>query len=252
VDFEFSPTGEEALTVVLIRTALGVTDVPEARDVMRFWSATTRNPRQNDYIRWRQRLGYHYDWLLTTSEHRVNIMQQLMIAMRNNQAAVVDGSQESPAEVEFRIRADNSDDVARLRLRLTPFGPTSSWGSLLHAYEESTLADNAPNRQKMYERLLNVPPADTSKYGGTASLGAEIYQVFRKVAEEQVSQLTTLRDRLRDRAPTSQARLHRIESLLEFWAETVPAAREKEFRVPIDAGSSLRELDEGWEELTEE
>ena len=254
VDYEFSPTREESLTVVLIRTALGVTDVPEVRDVMSFWSAALRDQQQDDYLKWRQRLGYHYDWLLTTEQQRVNILQQLMIAMRNGQVDVLSGTVQKPLEIAFRVSSDSTDDVARLQLRLTPFGPTSPWGSLLHAYEESTLGGDELNRQRMYQSLMNVRPNETLTEDGFATEGAPIYKAFRSVAREEETWLTVLRDELRKKASgnASSTRLRRIESLLEFWQQTEPAAWTKEFAVPVDAGSSLKELDEGWGGLTKE
>ena len=254
VDYEFSPTREESLTVVLIRTALGVTDVPEVRDVMNFWSGALRNQQQDDYLKWRQRLGHHYDWLLTTEQQRVNILQRLMIAMRNGQADVFSGTLEEPAEIAFRVSVDSGDDVTRLQLRLTPFGPTSPWGSLLHAYEESTLGGDELNRQRMYQSLMNVRPNEAVAGDGFATEGAPIYQAFRSVARDEEKWLTRLRDELRKKARgnASSTRLRRIESLLEFWQKTEPAAWAKEFAVPVDAGSSLKELDQGWGGLTKE
>jgi hypothetical protein len=254
VDYEFGPTREESLTVVLIRTALGVTDVPEVRDVMNFWSAALRNQQENDYLKWRQRLGYHYDWLLTTDQQRVNILQRLMIAMRNGQVDVLSGTLEEPAEIAFRVSVDSADDVARLQLRLTPFGPTSPWGSLLHAYEESTLGGDELNRQRMYQSLMNVRPIETVAKDGFTTEGAPIYQAFRNVVSDEEKWLTKLRDELRRKAlgNTNTTRLRRIESLLEFWQKTVPTAWKKEFAVSVDAGSSLKELDEGWSGLTKE
>lgn len=252
VDYEFSPTSEESLTVVLIRTALGVTDVPEVRDVMNFWSAALRNQQEDDYLKWRQRTGHHYDWLLTTEQQRVNILQRLMIAMRNDQVDVLAGTAQRPAEIAFRVSADSTDDVARLQLRLVPFGPTSPWGSLLHAYEESTLGGDELNRQRMYLTLLGVRPVATVAPDGTTTPGGPVYQAFRHAAEEERRRLKVLRDELRkqNQGKPSSTRLRRIESLLEFWEKTEPAAWSKEFAVAIDAGSSLKELDEGWGALT--
>ena len=42
-----------------------------------------------DNLRWRQRLGYDFTWLLTTEEQRVSILQRLLIAMRNGQVDVL-------------------------------------------------------------------------------------------------------------------------------------------------------------------
>ena len=246
VDYEFRPTAEEAITAVMIRTGLGVTEVPEVREVMSFWSYRLPRERQGDYLRWRQRLGYHYDWLLTTEEQRVDITQRLLIAMRNGQATVLSGTEEKPAEIEFRVSAESGNDVPRLQLSLEPFGPTSPWGSLLAAYEESTLAGDELNRQDMYRRLMEVQPFLDEE--GKPAKAADIYEMFDKVAQKEIESLTKLRDKLRGDLHTwsrrNSARLRRIEILLEFWERTVPAAREKEFARAAGFYNSLDELDD--------
>lgn len=246
VDVEFTPSAEEALTVVLIRTSLGVTDVPEVRDVMNFWSATLLNQQQEDFLAWRQRLGYHYDWLLTTEQQRQNILHRLLVAMRNGQVDLLGGTEQLPSELEFRVSADADDGVARLRLRLKPFGPTSPWGSLLHAYEESTLGGSELNRQEMYRRLMNVKPLDEEAEieHGLPLAGASLYQAFCMVKDTEVPLLQKLRDGLRKRAGGANARLTRIEGLLEFWEKTVPDARTKNFDSLVGFYTNLQELDE--------
>jgi Tubulin like len=252
VDIEFTPTAEESLTVVLIRTSLGVTDVPEVRDVMNLWSATLLNQEQEDFLPWRQRFGYHYDWLLTTERQRQNILHRLLTAMRNGQVDLLSGTEQSPAELEFRVSTDSGGGVARLRLRLKPFGPTSPWGSLLHAYEESTLGGSELNRQQMYRRLMNVKPVveDADADNGQLPEGASIYQVFCKVAETEAPMLRKLRDVLRKSSGGASTRLTRIEGLLEFWEKTVPAARAKNFDALVGFYANLKELDEGVAGLT--
>jgi hypothetical protein len=252
VDLEFTPIAEESLTVVLIRTSLGVTDVPEVRDVMNFWSATLVSQQQEDFLPWRQRFGYHYDWLLTTERQRRAILHRLLTAMRNGQVDLLGGTEQSPSELEFRVSTDSDGSVARLRLRLRPFGPTSPWGSLLHAYEESTLGGSELNRQEMYRRLMNVKPVveDADADNGQLPDSATIYQAFCKVAETEVPLLRKLRDGLRKNSSGTSTRLTRIEGLLEFWEQTVPAARKKNFDALVGFYANLEELDDGVAGLT--
>lgn len=256
VDFEFRPTAEESLTVVLIRTSLGVTDVPEVREVMSFWSDTLRSERRGDFLKWRQRLGYHYDWLLTTEEHRRDILHRLLIAMWNGQVDVLAGTPEKPREIAIRISPDHDDSVTRLQLRLKPFGPTSPWGSLLHAYEESTLGGDEQNRQEMYRRLMDVTPVipGASDYapggnGGRLPADQEVYMAFREVADREVDALKSLRADLQSKPRAGSTRLRHIDSLLEFWQKTVPHARSKEFDGSSQDRyySNLDELEEAWE-----
>jgi tubulin-like protein len=246
VEYEFRPTAEEAITAVMIRTALGVTEVHEVRDVMNFWSHRLSRQKQGDYLRWRQRLGYHYDWLLTTEEQRIDITQRLLIAMRNGQATVLAGTEEKPTEIEFRVSAEFGPDVPRLQLSLRPFGPTSPWGGLLAAYEESTLAGDELNRQDMYRSLMDVQPELTEE--DKPGKAADIYEMFHKVAEKEIESLIKVRDKLRvtlrTKPQSSSARLRRIEILLEFWQKIVPAAREKEFAQAAGFYHSLDELDD--------
>ena len=77
----------------MMRTALGVTDIPEARQVMSLWADALRRADVQDSLRWRQRLGYDYGWLLTTEEQRVSILQRLLIAMRNGWVDVLSGNE---------------------------------------------------------------------------------------------------------------------------------------------------------------
>jgi Tubulin like len=246
VDFEFNPTREESLTVVLTRVALGVTDVPEAMEVLRYWHAAVIKPHREDYLRWRQRLGYHYEWLLTTPEQRVDILHQLMIAMRNGQVEVVKGTQDKPAQIEIRIRADADANVTRLALDLTGFGPASPWGSLLTAYELSILGGTELSRQEMYTALMNVAPEITLSEDGLSCVSDPLYQGFLGTAKKQVTVLTAIRDALRQRSPGQpSAQLRHVEMLLNFWKATVPSAWMKPLTAQFREGGSLRELDEG-------
>jgi Tubulin like len=246
VDFEFNPTREESLTVVLTRVALGVTDVPEAMDVLRYWHAAVLKPQREDYLRWRQRLGYQYEWLLTTPEQRVDILHQLMIAMRNGQVDIVAGTQDKPSRIVVRIRPDAGPNVARLALDLTGFGPASPWGSLLTAYELSVLGGTELNRQEMYTALMDAAPQITRSEDELSTLSHPLYRAFLATREKQVPMLTRVRDALRRRsAGQPSAQLQRVELLLEFWQATVRDAWEKPLAVQLPEGGSLRELDEG-------
>ena len=246
VDYEFRPTAEEAITAVMVRTGLGVTEVREVREVMSFWSHRLLREKPDDYLKWRQRLGYHYDWLLTTEEQRVDITQRLLVAMRNGQATVLSGTDEEPTEIEFAVSPDFSNDVPRLQLSLEPFGPTSPWGNLLAAYEASTLAGDELNRQDMYRRLMEVQPSLDEKKKPVKA--AAIYEMFHKVAEKEIDSLIKLRDKLRTELRTkgrrNSARLRRIEILLAFWQKTVPAARKKDFVHAAGFYNSLDDLDD--------
>jgi hypothetical protein len=182
---------------------------------------------------WRQRLGYYDDWLLTTRQQRRNILHRLLIAMWNGQIDVLSGTDEKPSEIEFRASAysDPGDDVLRLRLRLEPFGPTSPWGSLLHAYEEATLRSDKLEEREAFRLLMNVTPTEYNDDTDHLAERVSVYRAFRKVAPKEMTRLAELRDKLRDRTQSTAARLQvrRLEGLLEFWGETVPEALHQEF-----------------------
>jgi hypothetical protein len=164
----------------------------------------------------------------------------------------VTGDRDKPGVIAFRVNADADADAGRLQLRLSGFGPTSPWGSLLHAYEESTLGGDELNRHGVYRRLMNVAPVVTFEDGDEyTTVRAEEYKVFLKVAKEQTDQLGKFCDRLRkqERGGIPSLRLRRLEGLLDFWQNTVPAARKKRFTAATAAGGSLEELDTGWGDL---
>ena len=226
------------LTVVLMRTALGVTDVPEAREVMSLWADALREGDINDALRWRQRLGYDYAWLLTTESQRVNILQRLLIAMRNGQVKVLSGEDKWPRQIAIQASPVPDSSAARLELPLHPWDEASPWADLLHAYEESILAGDELNRQAMYNRLMLAKPAIDPETGKPAD-PSDLYQTFLKVADEEVQKLEALSARQLD----TDQRL-RVDGLLDFWTKTVPAAREKKIQGYLGMRNTLKALDE--------
>jgi hypothetical protein len=216
VTYEMRPTSEETLTVALMRTALGITDIPEARQVLALWAEALRQGAVKDKLTWRQRLGYDFTWLLTTEEQRVDILQRLLIAMRNGQLDVLLGTEERPEEIAIRASVDPGGSAARLELPLRPWSGTSPWADLLHAYEESSFAGDELNRQELYAALMEVMPRHA---GGQFATASTVYEAFRKVRVDEITRLESL---LAGHLNQTQ-RLH-VEGLLGFWASTVPNA----------------------------
>ena len=72
--------------MVLFRTAMGVTEVDEVRDVLRLWAGALSRPEPTDLLRWRQRTGYDFGYLATREEHRVEILHRLLCALWNGRA----------------------------------------------------------------------------------------------------------------------------------------------------------------------
>ena len=238
VFYEYRPTAAETLTVVMMRSALGVTDIPEARKVMSEWSDALRHGGNKDKLRWRQRLGYDYEWLLTTEQQRVDILQRLLIAMRNGQVDLVSGTATVPVEIAIRSSADPYSGAARLHLRLRPWDEASPWADLLHAYEESILGGDELNRQEMYDRLMTVVPV-RDPASGRAIEPAAIYKEFLQVRDDEVLKL----EDLLANAPLDPDQRLQVISLRDFWQDTVSAARSKKIDGFTGLRSTLEALD---------
>jgi hypothetical protein len=71
ITHEFRATSADAITVVLVRTTIGVTDVDEVRDLLGLWASAEADPRPTDLLRWRQRTGYDVGDLATRERDRV-------------------------------------------------------------------------------------------------------------------------------------------------------------------------------------
>ena len=220
VHYEFRPTAEEKLTVVTMRTALGVTDIPEARKVMSLWSSALRAADVEDSLRWRQRLGYDYGWMLTTEEQRVSILQRLMIAMRNDWVEVLVGDETRPLRIAIRAGEDSGSGAAHLEIPLRTWDDDSPWGDLLHAYEESILAGDELNRQEMYRSLMKVLPRRNPD-DGQVSKAASIYTAFLEVRDAEIPRLEGL---LQGSPPLSADHRLQVTALRDFWKQTVHEA----------------------------
>jgi Tubulin like len=236
VTYDFRATSAETLTVVLTRTALGITDIPEARQVMALWAAALRQALVKDKLSWRQRLGFDFTWLLTTEEQRVSILQRLLIAMRNGQVDVLDGSEDRPGEIAIRASALPGSSAARLELPLRPWSSTSPWGDLLHAYEESVFAGDEHNRQELYAALMEVMPL--RDHTGKVSAPSTVYEAFLKARDNEIVNL----EALLQKGTLDPAHRLRVEGLLAFWSRTVPAATAKKIEGFDDLDDTLDTL----------
>ncbi len=221
--YEFRPTAEEKLTVVTMRTALGVTDIPEARKVMSLWSSALRRGDVEDSLRWRQRLGFDYGWMLTTEEQRVNILQRLLITMRNDWVDVLTGDEIRPARIAIRAGNESGSGAAQLEIALRTWDDDSPWSDLLHAYEESILVGDELNRQEMYRSLMGVLPRRLPD-GGPVTEPGPVYKAFLKVRETEIPRLDDL---LQRDPPLSADHRLQVSGLLDFWKYTVEGALNK-------------------------
>jgi hypothetical protein len=225
----FRHTQTESISVVLFRTAMGVTEVDEVRDVLRLWAGALAVPRPTDLLRWRQRTGYDFGYLATREHHRVEILHRMLCALWNGRATSI-GSESSPERINVQLGGG-----VTMTLPLTPLNNASSWGSLLRAYELWALDDNDMHRAFCAQLMQEVP----NGLRGRPERPHELYLTVRDLAQGQI-------DLLDDMIKKQPANHHsRAAQMRGFWAATLPAALDQEF-VHIDAPSAntLRELGE--------
>ena len=206
------PTQAESIAVVLFRTAMGITEVREVRDVLRLWADAQTRPLPEDHLRWRQRLGYDFRYLATTSHHRVEILHRLLCAMWNGRVSV-EGVPASPDRIRVELGG------VTMSLQLTPLESASSWGSLLRAYELWTFSDNDEIRRDFCRELMRELPMGLDS---RPQPPAPLYRVVCDLAKIQIELIDTLTQGL---SATSR---ERARQLRDFWAITLPAALDYE------------------------
>ncbi|MEV2277069.1 tubulin-like doman-containing protein [Nocardiopsis sp. NPDC049922] len=214
ITYELRAVSAESLSVVLFRTSMSVTEVQEVRDVLRNWSDAVYHPQPGDHLRWRQRLGYDFDYLATTEEHRVYILHRLLNAMWNGRASVV-GDPRSPEEVHFTLGGG-----VTMQLRLTPLEEASSWGSLLRAYELWAFNGEDAITRQFCAQLMNELPTGVE---GRPEDPHEVYQVLRETTDAEAKRLDALVQELHS------SHRGRVRQYREFWADLLPAALAMEF-----------------------
>jgi hypothetical protein len=225
-DFRHTPT--ESITVVLFRTAMGVTEVDEVRDVLRLWSKAQGNPEPTDLLRWRQRTGYDFGYLATRETHRVEILHRVLAALWNGRATVV-GPEESPERINVQLGGG-----VTMTLPLTPLGKASSWGSLLRSYELWALDDSDIHRQFCGQLMRELPGG----ISGRPRQPDQLYLVVRDLAEGQIEILDEM---LKAQGISQQSRAVQMRS---FWAVTLPGALDQQFtQVEAPVAASLRGLE---------
>jgi hypothetical protein len=225
---DYRDTKTESISVVLFRTAMGITEVDEVRDVLRRWAGALAQPEPTDLLRWRQRTGYDFGYLATREEHRVAILHRLLCALWNGRATIR-GPEASPERFSVELGGG-----ATMTLPLTPLGQASSWGSLLRAYELWALDDDDLHRRFCGQLMRELPAG----LDGRPPLPSELYVVLRNIAEGQVEFLD---DMMRIQAVGQRSRCAQMRG---FWATTLPAALDQEFTgLEAPVAPNLRELE---------
>lgn len=230
------PNRSESLVVVQFRHEMAVTDVREVRELLQLWANAREHPEHGDFLQWRQRLGYDFDWLMTTEEDRVEITHRMLCAMWNGSVRALDknGAEvpnvESPPRVAFAVGGGYS-----ITLPLTPLGEASSWGSLVRAYELYALSGDDPAVLASCRRLMATAPDGLNDQPVEPSA---LYLSFRRVADAQPAIIDSMMPRL---PAGTQARARRWR---EMFASTVQQALDLPFSSAGALRGSLRELEQ--------
>ncbi|MFE5855849.1 tubulin-like doman-containing protein [Streptomyces sp. NPDC056500] len=217
----------DTITVVLFRSEMSVTEVPEARAVLRQWARAQDDQRDDDLLRWRQRLGYQDDWLASTEEDREHILHRLLCAMWNGQLDCL-GDPASPRKVRIRLHDRVGNDVPAMTLQLDEHhDEISSWASLLRAYEHWALLSEGDGDgdgsivEDYCRELMRVLPQDLTTSGSKPS---ELYRRFvNEIAPRQLRLLEEREDQYGDRVAEW------VRPLRQFWEETLVGALEVPF-----------------------
>ncbi|MFF7010382.1 tubulin-like doman-containing protein [Streptomyces fimicarius] len=219
---EYRGVESDSITVVLFRSEMSLTQVPEARKVLRQWARAKDDEQAHDVLRWRQRLGFEDDWMVSSEEDRRTILHRLLCCLWNGQVDVLEGESSSPARVRLRLFPEKGASVPGVRLRLGDFpGGISSWSELLRSYERWTVLDDERTVEDYCRKLMSAQPL------GLARAGTDPHPLFvelvERIAPRQLELLEERRERDGERVDGW------IRPLWEFWAETLPAALDTEF-----------------------
>ena len=208
---EFRAIQADSMVVVLMRTSMGITEVPEVRSVIKLWSEALTDDRANDVLPWRQRLGHVSDYLLMTERDRIQVLHRLLCAAWNGQL-VVRGEPQSPEQVTVDLGAR---EAVKMELELLPLGGLSSWASLLQAYEQWILVDDSPVRRNLATLLMRTLPERLN----APRPPHRVFTTIVGAAEEQLRRI--------DRAGRDEVLLRtdpQLRIFESFWRDSLPAA----------------------------
>ncbi|MFF5566424.1 tubulin-like doman-containing protein [Streptomyces sp. NPDC012623] len=224
---EYRSVESDSITVVLFRSEMSLTQVPEARKVLRQWARAKDSEQAQDVLRWRQRLGYKDDWMVSSEDDRRAILHRLLCCLWNGQVEVADGDPASPARVRLRLFPEEGSHVPGVRLRLgdsrdaAPGGGLSSWAELLRAYERWTVLDDERTVEDYCRGLMAAQPLDLARDGRKPH--PLFVELVERIAPRQLELLAARRQSGGERAEGW------VRPRWEFWAVTLPAALDTEF-----------------------
>ncbi|MDV9188307.1 tubulin-like doman-containing protein [Streptomyces sp. SR27] len=225
----------DSITVVFFRSGMNLTDISEVRSVLSLWSEARDAGGEDDFLHWRQRLGYQDDWLVSTEHDRQRILHRLLCALWNGHIDA-EGPAESPHVVRIRLQDGES---ATMSLRLEGFdGSLSSWAGLLRAYERWALLDEGQIIEQFCERLMQALPK------GLAQIPAPPSALFTHFVERVAPRQLALIDELvAEYGEYGDADSEWLAPLRHFWEVTYPGALDMRFpRAARATRSTLRAL----------
>ncbi|MFE6713752.1 tubulin-like doman-containing protein [Streptomyces sp. NPDC057695] len=225
----------DSITVVFFRSGMNLTDISEVRNVLSLWSEARDSAGEDDFLHWRQRLGYEDDWLVSTEHDRQRILHRLLCAMWNGHIET-EGPAASPHRVRIRLQDGES---ATMSLRLEEFdGSLTSWAGLLRAYERWALLDEGQIIEQFCERLMQALPR------GLAQVPAPPSPLFTLFVEQVAPRQLALIDRLvAEQGEYGDADPEWLTPLRHFWEVTFPGALDMRFpRAAKATRSTLRAL----------
>lgn len=210
------------LAVVLTREAIPSTEIEEYRELLRIWADAIDNPRLENRLPWRQRLGFDSRWVVLTEEDRIRVMLRILNAMWDGSVQILAGTPESPERLI--INQYDSPEAPPIDLDLRAYGSLSRWSNVLRAYERYAIQSGGAVTQRCAQLMKRMTPAGVADEPAAPS---SVYRTFRSIVEVQ--------QRLAEDnyASVAEAAKPVADQAREFWTKIVPAALAEEF---IDGG----------------
>ncbi|HWO65108.1 MAG TPA: tubulin-like doman-containing protein, partial [Umezawaea sp.] len=208
---EFRAVQADAMIVVLNRSSMGVTEVPELRRVIKLWAEAQRHPQPQDSLAWRRRLSQNSDYLLMGEHDRRHVLHRLLCAAWDGKVLIA-GDPASPDHITVEL---GSREAVSMKLELTPIGALSSWASVLQAYERWVLTDDNQTRRSLAAKLMSTIPAQADR--SPRPPAAEFAAVVDLAGPELLKIKEAEQNRVLGQDP-------QLAVFREFWSSTLPDA----------------------------
>lgn len=208
---EFRAVQADSMVVVLTRSSMGITEVPELRRVIKLWSEAQRESLPRDSLAWRRRLSQDTSYLLMDERDRQHVLHRLLCAAWDGKV-VVAGAPTSPDHITVEI---GSKEAVSMKLELDPLGALSSWASVLQAYERWILTDDNPTRRSLAARMMSAVPARADRSPMPPS------PEFGTLVDLAETELLKVKEAGQSRVLSQDPQLAVFR---QFWSQDLPAA----------------------------